>query len=130
MKMKRILRIMRPTVSIVLAIAMGMATVGSVLAAPTAQCEPEPVMKCEMASSSCCCPEDAAVPEEANAFEAPTCDCELSKSTAPAIPPRSATWSHVDITGDPILETSELRSTAVASRPGERYWREGPPGSC
>ena len=122
--MNRISNFARPAVSIFVAAALSVASVAPVIAAAIA-CE-EPVMACEM-SSPCCCAEEAIVPEGEAAFTTPLCECTVSESGSPAIPPLRASLQRTDTAGDLIPEIQTPGSTSVIEELADLSVREGPP---
>ena len=122
--MNKISNFARPAVSVLLAIALSVATVAPVMAAAVA-CE-EPVMQCDM-SSPCCCTPEAAVPEGEAAFATPSCECAVSESGSPVIPPLRASLQRTGSDGAQVLEVQTPGSTSVIEDSADLPAREGPP---
>lgn len=122
--MNKISNFARPAVSVLLAIALSVASVAPIMAAAVA-CE-EPVMQCEM-SSPCCCAREAAVPDGGAAFTTPSCECAVSESGTPAVPPLRASLQRTDAGGALIPEVQTPGSTSVIEESADPSTREGPP---
>ena len=122
--MNKISNFARPAVSVLVAIALSVASVVPSMAA-TIACE-EPVMQCEM-SSPCCCTPEAAVPEGGAAFTTPSCECAVSESGSPVIPPLLASLQRTDSDGAQDLEVQTPGSTSVIEESADLSAREGPP---
>ncbi len=114
----------RPAVSVLVAIALSAASVVPGMAAAIA-CE-EPVTQCEM-SSPCCCTPEAAVPEGGAAFTTPSCECAVSESGSPVIPPLRASLQRTDSDGAQVLEVQTPGSTSVIEESADLSAFEGPP---
>ena len=123
--MNKISNFARPAVSVLLAIALSVASVAPIMAAAVA-CE-ELVMQCEM-SSPCCCAQEAAVPDGGAAFATtPSCECAVSESGSLVIPPLRASLQRTDAGGALILKVQTPGSTSVIEDSADLSTREGPP---
>lgn len=122
--MNKISNFARPAVSVLLAIALSVASVAPAMAAAAA-CE-EPVMKCEM-SSPCCCAPEAVVPEGGAAFTTPPCECTISEPGSPVLPSLCASLQRTDSDGAPILKVRTPGSTSVIDDSADLSARAGPP---
>lgn len=123
--MNRITNFARRTASILMVIAMSAASIVPVVAAVAGNCE-EPVMACELTSPCCCAPE-VTIPEDEAAYATPPCECEISESDAPVIPPLRASLQQRDTADAPILNVQAPGSASLVLKSVDRSTREGPP---